>query len=322
MKKQQITLLSITFLLTIGLAACSNTQQSANTSSIKSNSSALTKNKQVKKVTSSFKDNIIKTKDMQIKLTSMQLVKPGNTTNNKNLLRVTFEITNFSNKDLKPIMTNKFLNAYQIISNQDVKLNIGATLLRDQQITASQNNTIKKNNTAKGVITFNLQNIVDPVKLVALDDNNHQIGSETIQMGQLKQITDNNLIQQNQQPTSSTSSTPVVVPNTNDAPVQMTNKQQITNNTKTTQASNNKLLQTQPVSNSDTTQQYTEQGHYPMWKKGNVYYAQLPDGTVMSETFTDGKDPGTYEGDPEVQKETDEMQDAWLKAHPQYQNQQ
>ena len=314
MKKQQITLLSITTLLTIGLAACHNTQQAANTSSIKS--SALTKTKQVKKVTSSFKDNIIKTKDMQIKLTSMQLVKPGNTTNNKNLLRVTFEITNFSNKDLKPIMTDKFLNAYQIISNQDVKLNIGATLLRDQQITANQNNTIKKNNTAKGVITFNLQNIVDPVKLVALDDNNHQIGSETIQMGQLKQITDNNLIQQNQQPTPNTSSTPVVVPNTNDAPTPMAK----TNNSQTPLTTHHNPVQAQPI--QKITQQYTEQGHYPMWKKGSIYYAQLPDGTVMSETFAGGEDPGTYEGNPEVQKETDELQKEWLKAHPQYQNQQ
>ncbi len=33
----------------------------------------------------------------------------------------------------------------------------------------------------------------------------------------------------------------------------------------------------------------------------------------MSETFADGSDPGTYEGNPEVQHETDELQEQWLK---------
>lgn len=175
-KRHQLAIITTTLLLMTSLAACSNNTQSA-TSASHTSSTKVTK-KQAKKATASFKDNVIKTQDMQIKLTNMQIVKPGSTTNNKNLLRIEFEITNFSNKDMKPIMGDKFLNVYQVINNQAVKLNTGATLLRDQQITAEQNNTIKKNNTAKGVITFNLQNIVDPVKLVALDDNNHQIGSE------------------------------------------------------------------------------------------------------------------------------------------------
>lgn len=63
------------------------------------------------------------------------------------------------------------------------------------------------------------------------------------------------------------------------------------------------------------TQQYTAQGHYPTWKVGNVYYAKLPDGTVMQQTFADGDDPGSYQGNPEVQRETDQLQDQWLKEH-------
>lgn len=309
MKKwHQLAFITITLLLMTSLAACSNNTQSA-TSASHTSSAKVTK-KQARKATASFKDNIIKTQDMQIKLTNMQIVKPGSTTNNKNLLRIEFEITNFSNKDMKPIMGDKFLNVYQVINNQAVKLNTGATLLRDQQITAEQNNTIKKNNTAKGVITFNLQNIVDPVKLVALDDNNHQIGSEMIQMGQLKQINDsNNLIQQNQSSviTNNSSSVTAVVPGTNDAATQMATKQ--ASSYQPTNVNNTPAK----TPSTTTTQQYTDQGHYPMWKKGNIYYAQLPDGTIMSETFADGSDPGTYEGDPEVQHETDELQEQWLK---------
>lgn len=63
------------------------------------------------------------------------------------------------------------------------------------------------------------------------------------------------------------------------------------------------------------TQQYTAQGHYPTWKVGNVYYAKLPDGTAMQQTFADGDDPGSYQGNPEVQRETDQLQDQWAKEH-------
>ena len=74
----------------------------------------------------------------------------------------------------------------------------------------------------------------------------------------------------------------------------------------------------QPVTTqqpAQQNQQYTEQGHYPTWKEGNVYCAQLPDGTVMKQTFADGDDPGTYQGNPEVQRETAQMQNQWNKEH-------
>lgn len=63
------------------------------------------------------------------------------------------------------------------------------------------------------------------------------------------------------------------------------------------------------------TQQYTVQGHYPTWRVGNVYYAKLPDGTVMQQTFVNGDDPGSYQGNPEVQRETGQLQDQWAKEH-------
>lgn len=72
----------------------------------------------------------------------------------------------------------------------------------------------------------------------------------------------------------------------------------------------------QPVNTQQSNQQqYTEQGHYPMWKEGNVYCAQLPNGKVMKQTFADGSDPGTYQGDPQVQYETAQLQDQWNKEH-------
>ena len=41
----------------------------------------------------------------------------------------------------------------------------------------------------------------------------------------------------------------------------------------------------------------------------------MPDGTVMKQTFADGDDPGSYQGNPEVQRETAQMQEQWNKQH-------
>lgn len=78
-----------------------------------------------------------------------------------------------------------------------------------------------------------------------------------------------------------------------------------------TQQSTQSDQQNQP----NNQQQYTEQGHYPTWKEGNVYCAQLPDGTIMRQTFADSNDPGSYQGNLEVQHETAQMQDQWNKEH-------
>ena len=35
----------------------------------------------------------------------------------------------------------------------------------------------------------------------------------------------------------------------------------------------------------------------------------------MKQTFADGDDPGSYQGNPEVQRETAQMQEQWNKQH-------
>lgn len=159
------------------------------------------------------------------------------------------------------------------------------------------------------MLTFILNNHNDPVQLVAVTKHGQVIGKQLVKINQLSQITDNVPTPQphNNVTTNSTSN---VVPNNKQATTPVANYQN-----KSTTVTTNSNVNKQPVNNSTNNQQYTPQGHYPMWKQGNVYYAKLPDGTVMSETFADGSDPGTYEGDPEVQRETDQMQDQWCKEH-------
>lgn len=139
----------------------------------------------------SFNNNTITTSDLQIKILSMQIVKPGVSTNNKSLLRVGFAMTNKTNKQLKPDMIKQYLNVYQKIDNDNQKLNTGITLHKDKQLVAQQNNNISKNNSTDGVITFVLKNTVNPVELVA-KEHNQQIGSQTIQLGQLPRISNLN----------------------------------------------------------------------------------------------------------------------------------
>ena len=115
---------------------------------------------------------------------------------------------------------------------------------------------------------------------------------------------------------SSASSTAQSTPATN-VNAQQQQQNQNVNAQHQTNAQQNQQAAQQPQQNvqQNNQQQYTEQGHYPTWKEGNVYCAQLPDGTVMKQTFADGDDPGTYQGNPEVQHETAQMQEQWNKEH-------
>ena len=115
---------------------------------------------------------------------------------------------------------------------------------------------------------------------------------------------------------SSASSTAQSTPATN-VNAQQQQQNQNVNAQHQTNAQQNQQAAQQPQQNvqQNNQQQYTEQGHYPTWKEGNVYCAQLPDGTVMKQTFADGDDPGTYQGNPEVQRETAQMQEQWNKEH-------
>lgn len=137
----------------------------------------------------SFNNDVIKINDVQIKITNMVIVRHSAATNNKTLLRLTYEMTNYRNQKLRPAMITQFLSAYQTINDKTQKLSTGVTIHQDKQLASQQNNTIAKNKTAKGVITFELVNYDSNVKLVAKDDN-HQIGTETIQPTQLNIISD------------------------------------------------------------------------------------------------------------------------------------
>lgn len=137
----------------------------------------------------SFNNNIIKTNNFQIKITSMTIVRHSIATKNKTLLRLTYKMTNYHTAKLQPAMITDFISAYQTINNKKQQLNTGVTLYKDQSLVSQQNHNIKKNNSADGVITFELIDYANNVNLVAKDDK-QIIGSKVIQPTQLTIIND------------------------------------------------------------------------------------------------------------------------------------
>ncbi len=263
MKYKGILVIAATGLVGLSLAACGHgsivnpphgkvvvlsSSSSSTTNSSNSATSSQTTN-------TSFNNDVIKTNDVQIKITNMVIVRHSAATNNKTLLRLTYEMTNYRNQKLRPAMitqflsayqiindkTQQFLSAYQIINDKTQKLSTGVTIHQDKQLASQQNNTIAKDKTAKGVITFELVNYDSNVKLVAKDDN-HQIGTETIQPTQLNIISDGtttsssaNSTTTNTNNTTTTNTTPTTT-NTNTATANTvtTSKSKTTNTTNTT----------------------------------------------------------------------------------------
>lgn len=196
MKYKGILVIAATGLVGLSLAACGHGSivnpphgkvvVLSSSSSSTTNSSSATSSQTTN---TSFNNDVIKTNDVQIKITNMVIVRHSAATNNKTLLRLTYEMTNYRNQKLRPAMITQFLSAYQTINDKTQKLSTGVTIHQDKQLASQQNNTIAKDKTAKGVITFELVNYDSNVKLVARDDN-HQIGTETIQPTQLNIISD------------------------------------------------------------------------------------------------------------------------------------
>lgn len=197
MKYKGILVIAATGLVGLSLAACGHGSivnpphgkvvvLSSSSSSTTNSSSSATSSQTTN---TSFNNDVIKINDVQIKITNMVIVRHSAATNNKTLLRLTYEMTNYRNQKLRPAMITQFLSAYQTINDKTQKLSTGVTIHQDKQLASQQNNTIAKNKTTKGVITFELVNYDSNVKLVAKDDN-HQIGTETIQPTQLNIISD------------------------------------------------------------------------------------------------------------------------------------
>lgn len=152
---------------TLTLAACGSN------SSDKSSSSS---NKPVKVATPksepkySFKNGIVTIHDLKIEITSEKVIQPGQTGNQygeKPIIAFWYKTTNFTNKEIDPIVAwGAVFEAIQDNNKNSVNtLNTGT--LPDDKFLDSQSQNIKKNGTVENAVSYELTDLKTPVKLVA-----------------------------------------------------------------------------------------------------------------------------------------------------------
>lgn len=182
MKITKVLLSSLCVLsLTATLAACS----SDSSSNDKSSSSAKTESKKAES-TEYFKDGVVKTKELQIKITQTKVIpvgQAGNEYGTKPVLAIWYDTTNLTDKELDP--TTAWMTTFEAYQDTDAnqvnKLDVG--MLPDQQFLDTQTEQIKKDGTASNAVSYELDSDTVPVVLKAQDGLlGKKLGEQTINL--------------------------------------------------------------------------------------------------------------------------------------------
>ncbi|WP_430336260.1 DUF5067 domain-containing protein [Rhodococcus sp. ACT016] len=134
----------------------------------------------------SFKDNVLTTNDVVIKITdvkTIQVGEKGNEYGKKPVIAFWYATTNVSGEETGPGMAwLSHFEAYQDNDpNAENKLDVGS--LPDAAFRESQMNKIKKGGTVPYAIAYELSDTTTPVKLVACTFRGQdEIGSMTIEL--------------------------------------------------------------------------------------------------------------------------------------------
>ncbi|MDV2474353.1 DUF5067 domain-containing protein [Rhodococcus zopfii] len=137
-------------------------------------------------VEASFKDNVLTTKDVEIKITdvkTIQVGEKGNEYGDKPVIAFWYDTTNVSGKETDPMTAWIFLfQAYQDNDpNAENKLSVGS--LPDDAFLDSQTSKIKKGGTVSNAIAYELSDTTTPVQLVASTlAGQDEIGSMTFEL--------------------------------------------------------------------------------------------------------------------------------------------
>ncbi|MBM4574813.1 DUF5067 domain-containing protein [Rhodococcus hoagii] len=134
----------------------------------------------------SFKDGVVATKDVEIKITdvrTIQVGEKGNEYGKKPVIAFWYDTTNVSGKETDPGTAWIFLfQAYQDNDpNAENKLEVGS--LPDDAFLDSQTDKIKKGGTVPNAVAYELSDTTTPVKLVASTLlGRNEIGSMTFEL--------------------------------------------------------------------------------------------------------------------------------------------
>lgn len=124
------------------------------------------------KVESSFKDNVIVTKDYTIEITDWRIIQPGEEGNEYSsdpVIAFWYTTTNTSGKDINPTMA--WIGVIEAVQDNDPnkvnKLNVGS--LPDSNYLDSQLASIKAGGSVENAVSYTLTDLETPVVLTATD---------------------------------------------------------------------------------------------------------------------------------------------------------
>lgn len=134
--------------------------------------------------TRSFKDNVLELPTATVKITGHHVIDPGSTGNrfgDKPIVLFDFEMTNKTDKDLKPSDFSIFFTAIQ--DNNENSINELEPGFSESTDLENMTDSIKKGGTVKGSSAFELDDLTTPVELVAKDNfGETEVGSQTYKL--------------------------------------------------------------------------------------------------------------------------------------------
>ncbi len=111
----------------------------------------------------SFSKNSLKVKNFQLKITKTTVIPAGETGNEfgkKPIFAVWYPIKNTSGKKITPVAASSVLHAYQPAKSKE---KLTAAPLPDEKLAASNKAVIKKNQSVKGSLAWNLYDTKSPI---------------------------------------------------------------------------------------------------------------------------------------------------------------
>ncbi|GAD16055.1 DUF5067 domain-containing protein [Lentilactobacillus otakiensis] len=161
MKKTLLFLLTLTAL--ISLSGCGMLGQSKNSAN-----------------SQNFSKNSLKVKNFHLKITKTAVIPAGTSGNEfgkKPIFAIWYTITNTSGKKVSPVSAASVLRAYQPAKS---KKQLVAAPLPDQSLAAKYKINIKKNQSAKGSMAWNLYDTKSSIKIHGVKyGTNQTIGVQT-----------------------------------------------------------------------------------------------------------------------------------------------
>lgn len=175
---------SVLALLLVGCAESSDTKEDGSSSQTFSPSEGDGADDSPDEGAPTFENGVLTTPELKIEITRYKVIKAGQTGNeygDKPVIAFWYKTTNLSGDDVDPMAFIFNFEAYQDNNpNAENKLDVGA--LPDDRFLDSQTETIKKGGTVENAIAYELDDLVTPVDLVAIEGLDEELGRATYKL--------------------------------------------------------------------------------------------------------------------------------------------